>query len=164
MTSMLTAHAGNLDRKGDKNECTKAYNSGTITRDSPECCDPPTSSEFSRSPYTYGDVSNEASGDQAKSGVSVEGGLKMKGRMQRVGGAQKGDEDDAGQARSKAEGKKASMIRAQMSVLMLGFYEIVRQVIRYESWRFYAFVNFYAEIVTTCCKFLRRAGSGLCLG
>lgn len=162
MTSMLTAHAGNLNRKGDKNECTKAYNSGTTTRNSPECCEHPTSSGVSRSPYTYGDVSDEAAGGQAKSEVSVKGGLEMEGRMQEVGGAQK--EDDAGQAGSEAEEKKANVIRAQMSVLMLGFYEIVRQVIRGESWRFCAFVNFYREILTTCSKFPRGAGPGLCLG
>lgn len=126
MTSMLTAHAGNLNRKGDKNERTKTYNSNTTTRDSPEYCDHSTSSEFTRSPYTNGDVSNEAVGDQSKSEGSVEGGLEMKGRMQGVGRAQ--EEGDAGKGKAGAEEKKASAIRAQMSVLMLGFYEIVRQV------------------------------------
>lgn len=135
---MLAAHAnanadagadasstGNEDRRGERKKQRKCTVAGNA-RDDKNGSAPSTAARKSGLPRS--DTNGKAVTDH-RHGYGRAGGGILRGRGPGAGGVD-GVEPGADEATppTHTEEKKAAVIRAQMSVLMVGLYEIIRQV------------------------------------
>ena len=122
---MLARHANELDHKRDRHRKKWCTDEGSVTSSagddntrkppSPKCLDDhPTSPNLDPFAYTRGDDPRGDTDGQSQTAFDGEG-------------VREG-------APGQREEKGAAVVRAQMSVLMVGFYEIIRQVVAYIVW------------------------------